>query len=223
MTTTVEVELSPAGILSWQFGTGAAVGGSGPADASVLDTDDGDASYFDWQDVHELEIGYGAYPIPAAAQVETVVQRLMLKNVGAFDVEMNASVYMNADDVGPHGPLGFADFTVTANGAWHVIDQVLTGAGLTNALATDLSAPATVADLVACVRRGALAVTVVEIDVGAQLRIGYAPIFLDYPSTVRPPLRQFPRDDALGGQPRQGHRSRSVQSSARQSWAGTYR
>jgi hypothetical protein len=35
-------------------------------------------------------------------------------------------------------------------------------------------------------------------------------------------LRQFPRDDALGGQPRQSG-SRSVQSSARQGWRGTYR
>ena len=38
-----------------------------------------------------------------------------------------------------------------------------------------------------------------------------------------PPLRQYPRDDAIGGQPRQGHLSRSVQASNRQGWRGTYR
>lgn len=39
------------------------------------------------------------------------------------------------------------------------------------------------------------------------------------------PLRQFPRDDHLGGSPRQGNAngSTSVQGSARQGWRGTYR
>lgn len=37
------------------------------------------------------------------------------------------------------------------------------------------------------------------------------------------PLRQFPRDDALGGAPRPGRESRSVQGSARQGWSGSYR
>jgi hypothetical protein len=39
------------------------------------------------------------------------------------------------------------------------------------------------------------------------------------------PLRQYPRDDFLGGAPRQGRRnnSRSVQGSARQGWRNTYR
>lgn len=37
------------------------------------------------------------------------------------------------------------------------------------------------------------------------------------------PLRQYPRDDALGGQPRQDRSSTSVQGSQRQGWAGTYR
>lgn len=36
-------------------------------------------------------------------------------------------------------------------------------------------------------------------------------------------LRQFPRDDALGGQPRQGKASRSTQSTARQGWSNAYR
>lgn len=40
----------------------------------------------------------------------------------------------------------------------------------------------------------------------------------------RPPrLRQYPRDDSLGGAPRQGRESRSVQGSARQGWQGAYR
>lgn len=40
-----------------------------------------------------------------------------------------------------------------------------------------------------------------------------------------PRLRQFPRDDALGGAPRQGkaNGSTSVQASTRQGWRGTYR
>lgn len=38
-----------------------------------------------------------------------------------------------------------------------------------------------------------------------------------------PPLRQYPRDDALAGAPRQGNDSRSIQASARQGWSGTYR
>lgn len=40
-----------------------------------------------------------------------------------------------------------------------------------------------------------------------------------------PPLRQYPRDDALGGAPRQGKtsQSRSVQASARQGWQNAYR
>lgn len=37
------------------------------------------------------------------------------------------------------------------------------------------------------------------------------------------PLRQFPRDDALGGVPRQATDARSVQGSARQGWVSTYR
>lgn len=36
-------------------------------------------------------------------------------------------------------------------------------------------------------------------------------------------LRQSPRDDYLGGAPRQGRTSRSRQASARQGWRGTYR
>jgi hypothetical protein len=48
-----------------------------------------------------------------------------------------------------------------------------------------------------------------------------APCPVPPPSTVKP-LRQYPRDDALGGAPRQRF-SRSVQSSARQGWAGAYR
>lgn len=41
-----------------------------------------------------------------------------------------------------------------------------------------------------------------------------------------PPLRQYPRDDQLGGSPRQGDRNagaRSIQGSKRQGWAHTYR
>jgi hypothetical protein len=40
-----------------------------------------------------------------------------------------------------------------------------------------------------------------------------------------PPLRQYPRDDYLGGAPRQGHTNgpTSTQGSARQGWRGTYR
>jgi hypothetical protein len=36
-------------------------------------------------------------------------------------------------------------------------------------------------------------------------------------------LRQYPRDDFLGGAPRQGQESTSVQGSARQGWRATYR
>lgn len=53
-----------------------------------------------------------------------------------------------------------------------------------------------------------------------------AAVMLSYPGgPVAPRLRQFPRDDALGGSPRQGKANgpTSVQASARQGWRGTYR
>lgn len=42
-------------------------------------------------------------------------------------------------------------------------------------------------------------------------------------STILPRLRQFPRDDSLGGAPRQFASSRSVQNSPRVGWSGAYR
>lgn len=55
--------------------------------------------------------------------------------------------------------------------------------------------------------------------------ITYQPRRYRFVYTVLPRLRQFPRDDGLGGAPRQGRAngSTSVQGSARQGWRGTYR
>lgn len=55
--------------------------------------------------------------------------------------------------------------------------------------------------------------------------VAYQPRRYRFVYDVLPRLRQFPRDDALGGAPRQGkaNGSTSVQSSSRQGWRNTYR
>lgn len=68
-----------------------------------------------------------------------------------------------------------------------------------------------------------LPVSAASVDMVLTMQLTIRPPIYRYIYAVAPPLRQYPRDDALGGTPRQGHSSRSVQASARQSWAGDYR
>lgn len=75
---------------------------------------------------------------------------------------------------------------------------------------------------------GAAAVTTVE---AGFVQVATAVVATIHPPRYRavydvlPPLRQYPRDDSLGGAPRQGNAngSTSVQSSARQGWKNVYR
>lgn len=56
-----------------------------------------------------------------------------------------------------------------------------------------------------------------------EVTVTYQPHNYRFVYDTAPRLRQFPRDDTLGGAPRQGRASRSVQASSRQGWTGTYR
>lgn len=104
------------------------------------------------------------------------------------------------------GTVGFLDFTPVADRGWVTFGAAIPGWE-------------TLMDPAAFLTKNVwieLAITAATVDVG------FAGLFFPYTSLVLPALRQFPRDDALGGQPRQ-FGSKSVQASARVGWKGSYR
>lgn len=181
------------------------VGGS-----SCLSSDDGDTSYAQIPGSSGTSYAFVGgdvlftltAPLPGVTAITSADIVVVAKHVTGTDSDSA----INA---------GFTD-TEGSVSAW----GFLTSPSLTGNYATyqkTLSRPPFLADLRAGTVVGAAGFPTF---IGQQMRITYAALVLT--TTGLAPLRQFPRDDALGGQPRQ-FGSKSVQASARQGWAGTYR
>lgn len=185
MTTQV---IHPAGVLDWQFGTGAAVGGANSTDATVLASDDGDTSYFSWNAVDNLNINYEPFALPVNATITGLTLHLVARSVDGAADSLDAGIYVNVDAVGPHGYLGFVTLNLPGDGAWYPLDVIYDQSEILIGLA-GLSTPATMDDLAASIREGSLSASVTEHASSSVLHLTYAPILLDY-TTVPGQVRQ---------------------------------
>lgn len=191
------------------------VGGTPPG---VWSTDDADTSYMLWTTPNQVGTPSGWVSrldwTPPPTSISSLALRMVVKHPSSASgtaPALDAEIWKS--DLSTLVVLPIPN--LAASTAW----QTLAGTAVTDPTALSWLAAGT----------AFLRITLAAFSGAVGLSVGdtmlYTEIVVDTIPAGLPPLRQYPRDDYLGGAPRQGHAngSTSRQASTRQGWINTYR